>query len=97
MRSASDRAGCLIRLILFLCLIHSGALAMTIDIIVPGDVLQDYREFVAGNDVHTITQFTGKKTRRDVVELVLIQQALPIQPQTLLQFQTMQYHHMQIH
>lgn len=39
-------------------------------------VLADYQRFVAGRDVQTITQYDGPGARRDVIEMVLVQQAL---------------------
>lgn len=78
MSTANDMQVWLIRLFLAVCLLHGSAMADTIDMIVPNDVMQDYQEFVSGRDVRTITRFDGKKSRRDVVELVLIQQALSL-------------------
>lgn len=40
------------------------------------DIELDYQRFVAGRSVDTITFFGGKYARRDVVELILLQQAL---------------------
>lgn len=42
----------------------------------PADVLGDYRRFLAGRDVLALTQFGGAYSRRDVVEVALLQQAL---------------------
>ncbi len=43
---------------------------------VPTDVLEDCRKFLRGRDPQSVTDFGGPFTRRDVVEVVLLQQAL---------------------
>ncbi|MDD4732589.1 MAG: hypothetical protein PHX58_11715 [Desulfovibrio sp.] len=43
---------------------------------VPPDVLQDYERFLKGRDPLQITDFSGPHSRRDVVEVILAQQAL---------------------
>lgn len=48
----------------------------TIKVIVVKDVYRDYKKFIGKRDPVNLKNFTGKGTRRDVVELVLIQQAL---------------------
>ncbi|MBE9610143.1 hypothetical protein [Chitinilyticum piscinae] len=48
----------------------------TITILTQQDVLSDYQKFLKGRDPLGITQFGGEHSRRDVVELVLVQQAL---------------------
>jgi len=40
------------------------------------DVFTDYQEFVDGRDVTTIHNFSGKTIRRDVVDMIIAQQAL---------------------
>ncbi|MBO6806645.1 hypothetical protein [Thalassospira sp.] len=45
-------------------------------ILVADDVLVDYKRFVDGRDPLEIEVFDGKHSRRDVVEVVLLQQAL---------------------
>ncbi len=47
-----------------------------ITILTQQDVYNDYQKFIAGRDPLTLTQYTGTGSRRDVVELVLVQQAL---------------------
>ncbi|WP_440873916.1 hypothetical protein [Thalassotalea sp. PLHSN55] len=42
------------------------------------DVYYDYQDFVAKQDVLEITSFTGKNIRRDVVDMVIAQQALKL-------------------
>ncbi|MCP4988103.1 MAG: hypothetical protein GY928_19260 [Colwellia sp.] len=42
------------------------------------DVYIDYQQFLSGRDVHTITNFSGKKIRRDVVDMIIAQQALKL-------------------
>ena len=43
---------------------------------VPSDVLEDYVKFLNGREALTVTDFGGPHTRRDVVEVVLLLQAL---------------------
>lgn len=43
---------------------------------IPPDVLEDYQGFLQGRDPLDVTEFGGPFTRRDVVEVVLLQQAL---------------------
>lgn len=45
-------------------------------ILVPNDVLADYEEFIDSRDVLSLTEYDGESSRRDVVEVVLLQQAL---------------------
>jgi hypothetical protein len=40
------------------------------------DVYEDYITFLNGRDIHTIKHFSGKNIRRDVVDMILAQQAL---------------------
>ena len=40
------------------------------------DVLANYQKFLNGRDVHSITEFKSQFVRRDVVDMVLVQQAL---------------------
>ena len=42
------------------------------------DVYEDYLEFVAGRDIMAIDNFSGKNIRRDVVDMILAQQALKL-------------------
>ncbi len=42
------------------------------------DVYLDYQQFLSGRDVHTITNFSGNKIRRDVVDMIIAQQALKL-------------------
>ncbi|MFX6036180.1 hypothetical protein ABTE74_22595, partial [Acinetobacter baumannii] len=44
--------------------------------LIPDDVLLDYRRFLAGRDPASVTDYGGPLSRRDVVEVVLIHQAL---------------------
>lgn len=50
--------------------------AHEIPVAVVEDVLLDYQAFVQDRDPRKITSFEGKNSRRDVVELILFQQAL---------------------
>ncbi|WP_028865770.1 hypothetical protein [Psychromonas aquimarina] len=45
-------------------------------VVVSRDVRDDYFRFIAGRDPLSVTDFSGAFSRRDVVELVLLQQAL---------------------
>ncbi len=47
-------------------------------VLVPSDVLQDFERFLAGRDPLQLQQFGGAHARRDVVELVLLLQALAL-------------------
>ena len=49
-----------------------------INIFIRDDVYNDYQKFVAGRDVLAITDFTGKNIRRDVVDMIIAQQALKL-------------------
>jgi hypothetical protein len=42
------------------------------------DVYSDYEEFIAGRDVSAIKNFSGINIRRDVVDMILAQQALKL-------------------
>ena len=69
----------LILLVLLVCCTatgHGQAQAGPLVLISPPDVLADYQLFLAQRDPLTITDFSGRHSRRDVVELVLVQQAL---------------------
>lgn len=48
----------------------------SVRVVVADDVLRDYALFLDGRDPLEITAFGGKHSRRDVIEVVLIQQAL---------------------
>ena len=50
--------------------------ASPLTVAVPGDVLTDYELFLAGRDPLAITDYSGSHSRRDIIELVLFQQAL---------------------
>ena len=52
------------------------ASADPLTVIVSGDVLEDYHTFIANRNPLTIDNFDGPGARRDVAELVLLQQAL---------------------
>jgi len=47
-----------------------------INIGIPQDVLEDYNAFIQGRDPVNITDYSGPNSRRDVVEVILFQQAL---------------------
>lgn len=52
------------------------AFADPVTVLVPPDVWKDYQTLVNGRDPLTITEFSGPGRRRDVVEVILLQQAL---------------------
>ncbi|WP_333796273.1 hypothetical protein [Rheinheimera sp.] len=52
--------------------------ATAIEIFIRDDVYEDYQKFVAGRDVLTITEFRSPFMRRDVADMVLLQQALAL-------------------
>lgn len=47
-----------------------------IPLIVPNDVFKDYKKLIKGKSIHKITDFSGEGSRRDTVEVILVQQAL---------------------
>jgi hypothetical protein len=51
--------------------------------LIPDDVLLDYQRFLAGRAPTAVTDYGGPQSRRDVVEVVLIHQALARQDRTL--------------
>lgn len=55
----------------------------TLPALIPDDVLLDYQRFLAGRDPAAITDYGGRLSRRDVVEVVLIHQALARQDRSL--------------
>lgn len=52
--------------------------AHLVTVIVPPDVLEDYRSFLLGRNPLSVTDYSGPLSRRDVVEVVLFQQALAL-------------------
>ena len=61
---------------------------VAVRVALPADVLKDYTNFLAGRDPLVIKAFNNAHARRDVVEVVLVQQALalggmPIKPKFL--------------
>lgn len=61
-----------------LILLPAPALAQSATVILPPDVLADYRAFLDGRDPLTITDYSGPLSRRDVIEVVLFRQALAL-------------------
>lgn len=51
--------------------------------LIPDDVLLDYQRFLAGRDPAAVTDYGGPLSRRDVIEVVLIHQALARQDRAL--------------
>ena len=67
----------LIPILLLQSLLYSSfSKAEDILIYIRDDVYDDYIKFVDDRDVHTITNFSGKNIRRDVVDMIIAQQAL---------------------
>lgn len=54
------------------------SLAKEVTIFIRDDVYEDYQEFLDGRDVLSIKNFSGKTIRRDVVDMILAQQALKL-------------------
>lgn len=52
--------------------------ARPLEILVPEDVIEDYHRFLGTRDLLKIEDYSGPYARRDVVELVLVQQALSL-------------------
>lgn len=50
--------------------------ATTYQVVVPQDVIDDYHRLVGSRDAHELKRYSGKGARRDVIELLLIRQAL---------------------
>jgi hypothetical protein len=61
---------------LLLCPVPARAHLVTV--ILPSDVLRDYRAFLDGRDPLDVTDYSGPWSRRDVAEVVLFQQALAL-------------------
>lgn len=52
------------------------AASESVTVPIEASVLLDYQKFVAGRDIAGITHYSGPGARRDVIEMVLVQQAL---------------------
>lgn len=59
-------------------LLSAVAAAEQIDIYIRDDVYEDYLKFVDGRDVLSITEFNSPYLRRDVADMVVLQQALAL-------------------
>lgn len=64
------------KLCLLIALLPMLVMADTVDVYIPPDVLEDYQTFLNGRSPTDITYFGGEGARRDVVEVVLFEQAL---------------------
>lgn len=68
------------RIILFcfisLLLISPVLASPVVDVVLTSDVLDDYNKFIGDKDPLLVSNFGGQHARRDVVEVVLFQQAL---------------------
>jgi len=74
-----SKSSILVCLVIFINLLGSGLVrADDIRIYIRDDVYEDYREFVGDRDVLTISDFSGKTIRRDVVDMIIAQQALKL-------------------
>lgn len=62
--------------VFFLSVMALTAQAETVKVFIPPDVLNDYQAFLNGRSPIEIDDFSGQSARRDVVEVVLFQQAL---------------------
>ncbi len=62
--------------ILLLCSPMIAMARIDAPVVVPEDVYQDYLTFIEGRDPLTLTNFEHPASRRDVVEIVLLQQAI---------------------
>lgn len=58
------------------CFSHALTWAETVLVYIPPDVLADYQLFLDGRNPLKISDYVGNKARRDVIEVVLFQQAL---------------------
>ncbi|MFT5759426.1 MAG: hypothetical protein ACI9LM_004188 [Alteromonadaceae bacterium] len=66
-------------LLIFQCFVNVPyAIADNILIYIRDDVYDDYLKFVNRRDVLTINNFSGKNVRRDVVDMIIAQQALKL-------------------
>ncbi|MFC3851814.1 hypothetical protein ACFOSD_04105 [Salinispirillum marinum] len=59
-----------------LCVLYSPWLMADNVVLVSSNAFQDYERFLNGRDPVSITDFSGPYSRRDVVEMVLVKQAL---------------------
>jgi len=64
--------------ILFICSLNSLQIAYADEILIyiRDDVYEDYLKFIDGREVTSIKNFSGKTIRRDVVDMIIAQQAL---------------------
>lgn len=65
-------------LIFVLCMPMTHAVESKIDIYIRDDVLTDYVAFLDGRSPLSISEFSTKRIRRDVVDMILAQQALKL-------------------
>lgn len=63
---------------LFCSIQYTQAQQSNVLIYIRDDVYIDYQSFVADRDVETIDNFSGKSIRRDVVDMIIAQQALKL-------------------
>lgn len=66
----------LITMLLFAAIPHAGFAGQTITAAVDEDIIADYQLFIGDRDPIAIEHFGGPGARRDVIEIVLLQQAL---------------------
>lgn len=71
-----NRARRLLSALAFLMAVHGAHADQALTVAIPSDVHADYLHFLRGRDPQAITDFGGPGARRDVVEVVLLVQAL---------------------
>lgn len=64
------------KILTMVMLMASLSLAANLKVVVPTDVYKDYLKFIGSKNPLKLDDFSGEHSRRDVVELVLLQQAL---------------------
>lgn len=72
------RVRCVHLLLVFSIIRFAHASEAPIDVYIRDDVLEDYQAFVAGRDVLSISSSQSTTLRRDVADMVLLQQALAL-------------------
>ncbi len=68
----------LVLLVTFCFIPSTFAIPNNILIYIQDDVYEDYLHFIDGKDALDITDFSGKKIRRDIVDMIIVQQALKL-------------------
>lgn len=63
---------------IYFSLLTINAFAKDIPVYVRDDVYHDYKKFTHNKNIYKIKNFTGNNIRRDVVDMILVQQALKL-------------------